>query len=174
MAKVREELQMNKKQEIQDKITENKACRENSKHALSFYKERVDFYDKDLIELEKQLKECDELKLVDGWTKEYSYTLEQRTKDGRCYSTLELLEIATKNTTTRDRLEAYSRVIDADWRENWNSAVNQRNYYINCDQEDGEFIVKFDTRFKRLGTTYMSKKAAIRIVDALNNNEIEL
>jgi len=147
------------KQEIQDKITENRACRENSNFSLNFYKERVDFYDKDLIELKKQLKECDELKLLKSG---HGFN-----GDVNRYKSHELMMIAMNNSNTRNKLEAYSRVIDPDWREN-----KQSDYYISTN--GSRFNVGYHHNYKNLGSVYMSEKAAIRIAEALNNKEITI
>jgi len=132
-------------------------------------------HEEDLFELEKQLKECDGLKLTSGYGFAYSEVTENQrsplgVNNGRCYPTQELAEIAMSNSNTRNKLEAYSRVIDPGWRECWGGS--QYNYFVY--EESNECCVGCRSRKKYLGTTYMSEKAAKRIAKALNEGEITL
>jgi len=125
--------------------------------------------------LEKQLKECDVLKLIHGYTIGYEKIDQlasvKEIENGRCYPTKELAEIAMSNSNTRNKLEAYSRVIDAEWREDWEDK-NQIKWLIQFD--DGKYLQVGVRLLRNIGTVYMSEKAATRIAKALNSGEINV
>jgi len=166
---------MNKKQEIQNKIDHTKRCLSSCNSNIEDYKADAKSYECEIEQLEKQLKECDELKLVSGYGFGYREVNKQEymldVENGRCYPTKELAEIAMKNSNTRNKLEAYSRVIDPEWREVWNEG--QYNYFI-CKAPKGNYVVTFHHLVKYFGMVYMSEKSAQRIVQALNSKEITI
>jgi len=166
---------MNKKQEIEKEITRKKElilAKLEQKHQIL---KIMSGYEEDIIELKYQLKKCDELKLVSGYGFGYREVNKQEymldVENGRCYPTKELAEIAMKNSNTRNKLEAYSRVIDPEWREVWNEG--QYNYFI-CKAPKGNYVVTFHHLVKYFGMVYMSEKSAQRIVQALNSKEITI
>jgi len=57
---------MNKKQEIQNEIDHTKRCLSSCNSNIEDYKADAKSYECEIEQLEKQLKECDELKLVKG------------------------------------------------------------------------------------------------------------
>jgi len=167
---------MNKKQEIQNKIDNTKRCLSSCNSNIEDYKADAKSYECEIEQLEKQLKEYDKLKLVEGYCfgidTIFDEHQERNVQNGRCYPTEELAEIAMNNSNTRNKLEAYSRVVDTDWREDWEGM--HINYYILFRVKSGEYKVEYAMYSKQLGTVYMSRKAANRIVQALNNKEITI
>jgi len=172
---------MNKKQEIEKEITRKEKLiltKLEQKHQIL---RLMSGYEEDIFELKQQLKECDELKLepfdyyIDVGI-QYIFNIPsnsmQRFEHGVCYETVELAEIAMRNSNIRNKLEAYSRMIDPDWREVWEGM--HINYYIWFYVESGEYKVESAMYTKQLGTVYMSRKAANRIVQALNKKEITI
>jgi len=168
---------MNKKQEIQNEIDHTKRCLSSCNSNIEDYKVDAESYECEIEQLEKQLKECDKLKLVEGYCfgidTIFDEHQERNVQNGRCYPTKELAEIAMKNSNTRNKLEAYSREIDPDWRECWDR-VQLNNYYIWLHVESGRYRVENTKYTKQLGTVYMSRKAAERTADDLNNKEITI
>jgi len=164
---------MNKKQEIQNKIDHTKRLLSSCNSNIEDYKADAASYECEIEQLEKQLKECDELKLVEGCCfgidTIFNEHQERNVQNGRCYPTKELAEIAMNNSNTRNKLEAYSRVIDPAWREVWNE--EQYNYFI-CKASKGKYVIGFHFLVKCFGTVYMSEKSAQRIAQALSNKEI--
>jgi len=166
---------MNKKQEIQNKIDNTKRCLSSCNSNIEDYKADAKSYECEIEQLEKQLKEYDKLKLVEGCCfgidTIFDEHQERNVQNGRCYPTKELAEIAMKNSNTRNRLEAYSRVFDPDWREDWDK--EQNNYFI-CKTSKGKYVINFHYLVKYFGTVYMSERAANRIAEGLNNGEITI
>jgi len=167
---------MNKKQEIQNKIDHTKRCLSSCNSNIEDYKADAKSYECEIEQLEEQLEEYDKLKLVWGCCfgidTIFDEHRERNVQNGRCYPTKELAEIAMNNSNTRNKLEAYSRVIDPEWREVWEGM--HINYYIWFQAESGEYKVGDAMYTKQLGTVHMSRKAANRIVQALNNKEITI
>ena len=155
----------NKKQEIQAKLSREKAYLQCTQDTIE--------------QLEKQLNECDVLQLepFDNYIDvgiQHIFNIPSNSmsmfQHGVCYETKELAEIALNNSNIRNKLEAYSRVIDPDWRECWDG--EQNNYFITFEEE--KYYQSVEYAYKQLGTTYMSQKAAERIVQALRDKEITI
>jgi len=172
---------MNKKQEIQNKIDHTKRLLSSCNSNIEDYKADAESYECEIEQLKKQLKKYDKLKLepfdhyVDvGIQRIFNLPANSKTMyiHGVCYPTEELAKIAMNNSTTRNKLEAYSRVIDPDWRECWEGM--HINYYIWFHVEGGEYRIGDAIHTKQLATVYMSEKAAYHIVQALNNKEITI
>jgi len=164
---------MNKKQEIKAQILNTQRTIEIRLEQIAKDEGFIIGDKKLLVDLEDQLKECDELKLVEGCCfgidTIFDEHQERNVQNGRCYPTKELAEIAMNNSNTRNKLEAYSRVIDPAWREVWNE--EQYNYFI-CKASKGKYVIGFHFLVKCFGTVYMSEKSAQRIAQALSNKEI--
>ena len=168
---------MNKKQEIQDKLEHTKKMLSSCNSNIEDYKSDAENYECEIMQLEKQLKECDELKLVDGYVSYYDGIIEKTDdinliENGYCYPSPVLTEIADKNEVMRNKLEAYSRIIDPDWRECWDGV--SKNWYLFQDVENGEYEIDCNYITKDLGKVHMSLKAATRIAKGLNSGEITL
>jgi len=165
------------KQEIQNKLNQNRLDGIQAVDDIRCLESKISNLNREEEQLNKQLKECDELKLTSGYGFAYSEVTENQrnsldVENGRCYPTKELAEIAMSNSNTRNKLEAYSRVIDPDWRECWDG--NQYNFLVHKDNKWTEYLVWYSCVRKYLGTVYMSEKAAKRIARALNEKEITL
>lgn len=163
------------KQKIQDGIDITK-CK------ILDHKAHIHENETELSRLEALLKECDKLKLLP-----FSIYMDvgiqslfniqgnavHMFQHGVCYPTRELAEIAMHNSTTRNKIEAYSRVIDPEWRADWSNS-SQQKCHVRRDHKNDTYKVERNQFLQYLGVAYMSEKAAKRICEALNNGEINV
>ena len=94
-------------------------------------------------------------------------------KFGMKYHTRETANKAIKEMRKTNLLRYWASVIDPDWKPDWRNE-SQKKWYIEHKISTNTYYGNYNYTIPMLGTVYMSKKAVIKICEALNKGELKL
>ena len=103
----------------------------------------------------------------------YSNVINNIQEFGMKYHTEELAEKARDEMREANILRYWASVIDPTWKADWDD-TKQEKWFIEHGVSAGTYYTNYKYTLPILGTVYMSRKAAIKICEALNNKELSL